>query len=346
MSPVCSVMRPTRSPFTVVPFVEARSCSIHTPSRNVSCAWRRDTLGSATTTSHAGWRPTSSGPLSAWSSTSNSGNVEDPLSPAMARTLAARAPQACRATAAGRELPRRSVRSPTSRCGSTRRGPNSKPSRYECVCSLSRPSAKAEFKTPASRWRERPSADTMRVSRAQAHVSIPPIDATALLVAGSADERASGQGPRSRSRRTSRERLVPRPADASFALEEQACCVEPLLVPLRPSVLGAGSSQSERSAAPRPVALAAIGRSGLIWSVLKFVTNRVHETSSSGAWRTVLTRCRRCPPSGRSRPPLAALAACDGRAPSTCLPCSRDRRLRALPAARRFRRGPAAARRG
>ena len=31
-----------------------------TPSRNVSCACRRETLGSATTTSHAGWRPISS----------------------------------------------------------------------------------------------------------------------------------------------------------------------------------------------------------------------------------------------------------------------------------------------
>jgi hypothetical protein len=60
-SPACSTVRPTRSPFTIVPLVDARSRSTHTSSRNVSCACRRDTLAFARTTSHAGCRPTAAG---------------------------------------------------------------------------------------------------------------------------------------------------------------------------------------------------------------------------------------------------------------------------------------------
>ena len=36
MSPACNAVRPTRAPFTMVPFVEARSWITHAPSRNVS----------------------------------------------------------------------------------------------------------------------------------------------------------------------------------------------------------------------------------------------------------------------------------------------------------------------
>jgi hypothetical protein len=59
-----------------------------------------------------------------------------------------------------------------SRChGSMKRGPKSNPSRYECVCGLSKPSANAKLSRDAIRRREPPDTDIMKASHRRDRLS-------------------------------------------------------------------------------------------------------------------------------------------------------------------------------